>query len=99
MKTLKIQLLLLTTLVVPQLSFAASPSEPFESYIQNQITVTHQAFEQACSEEVQTQSESSVAELKQLFLTLSPHVSFGIKDVLDVEVAPEITLVWEKSLY
>ena len=73
---------------------AAPASLP--EYLHSQITTANQAFETAAISS-ESQLPKNVIEYKQFFLTIAPHVSFGIHDILDLEISPEVTLIWEKT--
>lgn len=48
-------------------------------------------------DEVLSSEDSSEVEFRQFFVGFTPSVSIGINSVLDFKVAPQITLVWEKT--
>jgi hypothetical protein len=84
---------LLTLWVLTPL-FAHAATEPlFDDYFANTLTRADDAFRASAP----VNDAQSPVVFKQFFLGLAPSVTFGINDVLGVQVTPEVTFIWEKT--
>jgi len=98
MKTLKNVLVILV--LAAQLSAEAATEKTLADHISNKIQVANRAFQKVAVLMDQDQNQNIKAsdiEFKQFFLGLAPTGSFGINSVVSLQVAPEITFVWEKT--
>jgi len=73
------------------MSFSSSAYSMTDShlieYLSQHINEADQAF----------QASSGELECKRFFMGFSASGSVGVSGVLDLEVSPEVTLIWEKS--
>jgi hypothetical protein len=78
--------------LLPVPAFAAIDPALAE-HLAARLSGADEAFQKACSEQGAT---AGGYEFTHFFLNLTPTAQFGIGKVLSVEVAPEITFIWEK---
>lgn len=97
---------LFVTIVLGALSlpaFAANEAG-LRDHLAKKIVAADQAFQDACQpgnhegpDLPPPEGACGGIEFKQFFLGLGATASFGVSDVLDLDVSPEVTFVWEKS--
>jgi hypothetical protein len=94
----------LTTLALLALAAPAAHAakdDRLAQHLSQKIALADQAFAKACA--ARTQAVSAPAptaggiEFRQYFLGFAPSVNFGLSGVLNLEIAPEVTLVWQKT--
>lgn len=79
-------------------AFGAEPSQPVLShFFKQELSSEGGAVCELRSSEEEGEEPSSDWELRRVFLNIKPYATFGIDGVVDLTVAPEIELVWEKS--
>ena len=78
-------------------SFASSNLD-LASHLTSKILAVDHAFTQASQEQrrVAPSPAGSEVEFKQFFLGFAATASFGIPNVLDIAISPEITFIWER---
>lgn len=88
----------LAVMAASSAAWADDANSTLDNYLSTEITRINQAFNEASAEQsVLPQEGAESVELRQLFLTIGPKASFGLSSVLDVEISPEVTFVWEKT--
>ncbi len=89
----------LLTFLLPHVASAAQVPT-LDDYLAQTVTSADSAFEQAmqknAGENSNDPAESGLI-YKQFFLGLVPNATFGVSKVLNVQVSPEITFIWEKT--
>lgn len=79
------------------LTASAERSPQLTEALRSQILSANQSFQLACQTQGMEEREEDSIELKRFFLGLTATGTFGIQNVLDLSVSPEITLIWEKT--
>ena len=77
---------------------ASAKTASLAEHISEKINVANEAFEKA-SAVMRSRGpigSTDPIEFKQFMLAFAPQATFGINSVLSIQVAPEITFVWEK---
>ena len=77
----------------------AVPNDKMTEHLSSTIETASRAFSLAYLAQGKTSTEQDEWEFKDFFLTIAPKVTFGIRDVVDIEISPSITLIWEKSKF
>ena len=73
----------------------ADSSVDLSEHLLSKVTSTNDAFLNAVSSSEEDKTQVDSIELKQFFLTLTATASFGMSKVVDLQVSPEITFIWE----
>ncbi len=85
--------------LLPILLLLGSPSalaaDPLGDFLSQTLARTDDAFQAAAAAPAEPAAPGVV--FKQFFLGIAPKVSFGLSEVLDFEVSPDVTFVWEKT--